>query len=145
MKFPFHTVSRKQSLVTVFLGLAFVTLAPTAQAHDIVLVPESAGLRVRLGHPGDWQPVDIERLIELQTMSGNSAAQNKHSELKRNGLDMVLAKPAPKAATPQMSAARYDNGLWVELPAVGNAKAEWRNTSRFMLPRSEERRVGKEC
>lgn len=121
-------------LTAACFSLTLITLAPIAQAHDIVLVPESSGVRVRLGHPGDWQSVDVEKLLELQAMTGDSAAEDKHSALKRKGIDLVLAKPSAKRAAPQMTAARYDNGLWVELPAVGNAKAEWRNTSRFMIP-----------
>ena len=134
MKISRHFLPRNRLLVVACVTLTLITLAPIAQAHDIVLVPESTGLRVRLGHPGDWQSVDVERLLELQTMTGDAVAQDKHSALKRSGLDMVLAKSAAKAMAPQMAAARYDNGLWVELPAVGKAKAEWRNTSRFMLP-----------
>ena len=134
MKTPVESLSRQRILVTTCLAFSLITLVSLAKAHDIVLVPESAGLRVRLGHPGDWQPVDAEKLLELQTMTGEGAVQERYGGLKRNGLDMVLAKTATKGMVPQMAAARYDNGLWVELPAVGSAKAEWRNTSRFMLP-----------
>ena len=134
MKISSQFLSRNRVVAIACAVLAMTALAPMAHAHDIVLVPETSGLRVRLGHPGDWQSVDVEKLLELQTMTGDGAAQDRHGALKRNGLDMVLAKPAAKTTAPQMTAARYDNGLWVELPAVGKAKPEWRNTSRFMLP-----------
>ena len=121
-----------QKLTLTALAAATVLLALPAQAHDVVIVPEANQLRVRLGHPGDWQPVDPEKLLELQTMQDAQTATELHSQIKRQGLDFVV-KQKPMAQA-QLAAARYDNGLWLELPAVGSAKPQWRNASRFMLP-----------
>lgn len=121
-----------QKLTLTALAASLLMLASRAQAHDVVIVPEANQLRVRLGHPGDWQPVDLEKLLELQTMQDTQDIKETHAQLKRQGMDFVLKqKPTSKA---QLAAARYDNGLWLELPAAGGEKPQWRNASRFMLP-----------
>lgn len=113
--------------------LAAALLADPAIAHDIVLVPAGAGaLTVRYGHPHDWQPVDGEKLLELQVLSANQAPADRHRQLARRGLDMQL--PKGSVPSPALVAARYDNGFWVQGAAGADGKAEWRNTSRFMQP-----------
>ena len=120
-------------LLKVSMATLLIVGSTVATAHDIVLVPEASGLRVRMGHPGDWQNVDKERLLNFNVNTDQGQPEQKYAELRRQGLDFVLPKPTtPSAAV--LSSARYDNGLWIELPAIGSAKPEWRNTSRFMMP-----------
>lgn len=121
-----------QKFALSVLATTLFMLTGPAQAHDVVIVPEAGQLRVKLGHPGDWQPVDLEKLLELHTMQDLQATKEMHSQVKRQGLDFVL-KQKPMAQA-QLAAARYDNGLWLELPAVAGEKPQWRNASRFMLP-----------
>ena len=120
------------SALTAIAALALTFAASSARAHDIVLVPDRGGLTVRYGHPKDWLPVDIEKLLELQVQGADGSATDRHDALKRRGLDMLL--PAGSLRGPTLVAARYDNGLWVQLPSSANGKAQWRNTSRFMTP-----------
>jgi nickel transport protein len=122
------------TLLLLAAAWSLVLLAPPAQAHDIVLVPQAGGLTVRYGHPHDWQPVDPEKLLELQVLGPAGAVIDRHDALSRKGLDMLLAPAA--LAGPALVAARYDNGLWVELPAAADGKPQWRNTSRFMTPQA---------
>lgn len=113
--------------------LAAALLSPPAMGHDIVLVPAGGGaLTVRYGHPHDWLPVDGEKLLELQVLGVGGTPADRHRQLMRNGLDLVL--PKRSVAAPALVAARYDNGFWVEGTPGPDGKAEWRNTSRFMAP-----------
>ena len=123
------------SVVAASLSLTFQSIT---SAHDIVLVPESNQIRVRLGHPGDWQPVDKEKLLELKVISDPAMPADLYTGLKRQGLDYVVPFKSGAGSKASITAARYDNGLWVELPAVGQAKPEWRNASRFMLPQAKD-------
>lgn len=126
--------ARRGALVALLAATSatLTLLAAPAQAHDIVLVPQAGGLTVRYGHPHDWQPVDHEKLLELQVQGASGTPADRHDALKRKGLDMLLAPADLKG--PALVAARYDNGLWVELPPGADGKSQWRNTSRFMTP-----------
>lgn len=102
------------------------------QAHDLVLMPITNGeLRVRFGHPQDWQPVDAEKLLEVQTIDAAGKVVDRHDALKRRELDMVMPLAADAAL---LTAARYDNGLWLTIPAHDGQPVQYRNASRFMLP-----------
>ncbi len=119
-----------------FVQLAWVASAVCgigAQAHDLVLMPDAQGeLRVRFGHPHDWQPVDAEKLLEVQTIdaAGNTTG-HRHDTLKRQGLDLLMPFVG---SGPLLIAARYDNGLWLTLPAKDGQPVQYRNASKFMLP-----------
>jgi uncharacterized GH25 family protein len=114
--------------LTVLLSFA----AAAAQAHDIALEPQRDGIAVRYGHAQDWQQVQDGKLVDLQSLRGNEAPQDLRASLRPRRLDFVL--PLPSGRQPTLVAARYDNGLWARLPAVGGAKAVARNTTRVMLP-----------
>lgn len=124
--------------LAAYVATVCLILQTTANAHDIVLVPEANQIRVRLGHPGDWQTVDKERLLELTVIGDPSKAIDIQANLKRQGLDFVVPLKATLASKANMTAARYDNGLWVEVVTAGQAKPEWRNSSRFMTPQAKE-------
>lgn len=106
--------------------------AAAAEAHDIVLEPQRDGVAVRYGHAQDWQQVQDGKLVDLQVLRGREAPQDVRASLRPRRLDFVL--PLPSGRQPALVAARYDNGLWARLPAVGGNKAVARNTTRVMLP-----------
>ncbi len=134
---PIHFLGRQRRCIVAAAAavLALVLSPRPAEAHDIVLVPQGGGLTVRYGHPLDWLPVDHEKLLELQVQGAAGTVSDRHGALKRKGLDMLLAPAA--LAGPALVAARYDNGLWVELPAGPDGKAAWRNSSKFMTPEAK--------
>jgi nickel transport protein len=113
--------------------------APSASAHDIVLVPERGTLVLRYGHAGDWQVLEPRRLVELQTLDAAAAVAPQtvaQPELKPRGKDkeMVLTLAQAPSAAARLFAARYDNGLWARVPQAEGAKPLVRNTTRAMLP-----------
>ena len=114
--------------VTALIAVA----ATAAQAHDIVLEPQREGIALRYGHAQDWQQVQDGKLVDLQLLRGSDAPQDMRAGLRPRRMDFVLPLPAGRQAA--LVAARYDNGLWARLPAVGSAKAVARNTTRVMLP-----------
>ena len=87
---------------------------------------------VRYGHAQDWQQVQDGKLIDLLLLRGSEAPQDLRATLRPRRTDFVL--PLPSGRQPMLVAARYDNGLWARLPAVGSAKPVARNTTRVMLP-----------
>ena len=109
-------------------------LAGPASAHDIVLQPIRDGVAVRYGHAQDWQPVEPDKLIELQLFrTATDLPQDAQPALKPTGNEYLLTL-ADGAAKPLLVAARYDNGLWSRVPVAGGGKPVARNTTRFMLP-----------
>jgi nickel transport protein len=109
---------------------------PAALAHDITAFPIVQGEKVRLefryGDPGDYQPIDKVRFVELSVYD---AKATKISFVR----DIVVPPGDPKkAATPDLRlgdwpagtyvvSARYDNGFYIhdsENRAVATTK-EW--------------------
>ncbi len=118
------------ALALVSAGFGF--LAPSvAHAHDIVLVPKDNGLTVRYGHPKDWQPIDREKLIELQVLAPEGPGVDRLGAVKRAGLDLQMAGGISR---PSLVSARYDNGFWIEGAPGADGKPVWRNTGPFMTP-----------
>jgi uncharacterized GH25 family protein len=118
------------------LAMLVVCTAPAAWAHDVVLVPEAGTLRVRYGHPQDWQPVSIDKLIDLQLLGSGDSARDAYATLSRRGIELVADKAKLAAGSgPWLAASRYDNGLWVELPpAKAGGEPQYRNASRASVP-----------
>ena len=120
----------------VYLSVAALTVClfgmfgPLANAHDIVLVPDADRITVRYGHPGDWLPIDQEKLLDVNIHSAAGAPADLSAQLKRQGLTLTLRQ---NQRVPALLSARYDNGLWLKLPVAAGAKEHWRNASRFML------------
>jgi nickel transport protein len=119
-------------------GLVFVlTSAFSAYAHDVALFPSSDGkLIVRYGHPGDWQPTDKERLLEVKMFQTALPAAKLTSKLIKKDLELITESKAVSNNTAAIAAARYDNGLWVT--TVGeDGKDLWHNSSKAMMPASK--------
>jgi uncharacterized GH25 family protein len=133
----FNTPSRSIAVRCV-LWAALCAALPAA-AHDIVLQPQSSGLSVRYGHPKDWQPLELRKLVELQAFGGQAEPRDLQPALKAKGLlyelsSAALGKEQGKAL---LLAARYDNGLWARVRLPGSAKLVAVNTTRVMLPEAE--------
>lgn len=107
-----------------------------AGAHDLVLVPEPSGdLTVKFGHPGDWQPADKERLLDLRVEGdAQAAARPIAGPLAARGLELAASGVAA-AGKAALVSARYDNGLWVSVPGA-DGKPVYRNTTKAMLPKA---------
>lgn len=122
------------------LALLLTTAGLAVQAHDIVLVPQADGWRVRYGHPQDWLPVDGEKLLALQIFNGSAPPLDPHDALRRQGLDLLLTGPRQPPGD-GLVAASYDNGLWARLPAnpaLPGTKPSYRNTSRWLAPGADD-------
>jgi nickel transport protein len=118
----------------ILCGTLLTLLNAAALAHDIALIPDAGGnLTVRYGHPGDWQPTDKERLLEIMLFQSSTAPSIVSTPLVKNGLALTASAPVIQNATAALVAARYDNGLWVTTEG-GGMKPIWHNTSRAMLP-----------
>lgn len=119
------------------LSLGFgCVLAATAGAHDITAFPivqgEKAKLEFRYGDPGDYQPIDKVRFVELSVFDVHGT--------KISFLRDIAGVPgdAKKAATPDLRlgdwpagtyvvSTRYDNGFYIhdgENRAIATTK-EW--------------------
>lgn len=135
---PTPLTARRSSLHTSLQRLTWAALLCLASAstwaHDIVLEPQRDGVAVRYGHAQDWQSVQHGKLVDVQLLRGNEAAQDVREQLRPRRMDLLL--PQPTGRTPWLLAARYDNGLWARLPAVGDARPASRNTTRVMLPQA---------
>jgi uncharacterized GH25 family protein len=123
-----------RSAATAIL-LASLLTTPLVRAHDVVLVPEAKQLRLRYGHPQDWRPADKSKLVELLVLRGDAAALDVQERFEQRGLDLVSPRSRLGAPGPWLAAARYDNGLWAELPPVGDAPPQWRNATRLTVPK----------
>ena len=123
---------KTKTLMSFALAASALLSGAAACAHDLVLMPAANGeLRIRFGHPLDWQAVDPEKLLEVQTIDTAGKVTDRHRALTRRDLDMVLPLAADAAL---LIAARYDNGLWLTLPAKDGQPVQYRNASKFMLP-----------
>jgi uncharacterized GH25 family protein len=120
-------------------ALAATTLAGTAFAHDIVLVPSGKNeVVVRYGHVGDWHKVEERRLVELHTFADAGPARERLPELRPVpagfGKPMLDLRLPERGEAVRLVAARYDNGYWARVPVPGQAKPFSRNTTRALLP-----------
>jgi nickel transport protein len=110
-------------------------LISAASAHDLVLIPEPSGdLTVRFGHPGDWQPASVDRLLGLQMDGAAVAGRKGAATLRTQGKNLVASKVASQSQAHLVNAS-YDNGLWVTVPDAAG-KPVYFNTSKAMLPQA---------
>lgn len=127
------TISLPVSSTAAAVAIALFSLAGSAAAHDLVLVPQTSGdLTVKFGHPNDWQPADKERLLELKAEGPSGPSASLAPTLVGKGLELEAARVAAPGAAMLVSA-RYDNGLWVTLPGPAG-KDVYFNSTRAMVP-----------
>lgn len=120
----------KRVLVSV---LALLAAAP-AQAHDLWLEPDPAGVKAVYGHAGEGGGADRYRLFEVKSLAPGAGAVSLLDALKP-GTDTMPPLALPAAAQgSRVVAARYDGGFWVKT-ALGS-----RNTNRLSVPDALESR-----
>ncbi len=118
--------------------LAVVTLLASscsaALAHDIVVFPERDGdaisVRVRYGHPDDWQPIAKEKLYAFAAYGADGDDRSWRKRLVLDGMDLKAGERSGTAGA-TLFAAQYDNGYWSK-----DADGESVNTSRRQNPRA---------
>lgn len=109
----------KRTLVTWALATSLV--ASTAQSHDITLWPEQDGKSVKLrmyyGDPGDYQPIDEVRFVELTVLDSRDVKISFIHDIERGADNKVLTTPALRLgdwpAGTYVVESRYDNGFYV--------------------------------
>lgn len=109
-------------------ALMAVFLAP-ANGHDIVLLANPAAtpaLTLRYGHPGDWLPVDLMKLVDLDVVDAAGRKTSVRDRVRRDG-DNYLGDFGTEVRG-CVIAGRYDNGFWVTL-----ADGSFRNARRTQV------------
>jgi nickel transport protein len=102
------------------IGAALAAASFTAalsHAHDIVVfsgTTSGGDIRVSYGHAQDWQPIDNNRLVELQHIARDGAVTDLGPRPDSTGKNL-LVPAASIASAPCVIAARYDNGVWTRL------------------------------
>ncbi len=113
------------------LSLLFTLVAfASAGAHDLVLLLRSPGeLVIKFGHPGEYEPADLHKLLELNAYPVGSekpvsllAEKPQHDDANWK-LTALGGKPVG------MVTGQYDNGYW-----VGISEDTYYNTSKLYLP-----------
>lgn len=103
---------------------ALMMTGTSARAHDIVLLMNPAAtpaLTLRYGHPGDWLPADLMKLIDLEVVDAGGRKISVRDRIERDG-DNYLGKFGAEVHG-CVIAGRYDNGFWVTLPDGGYRNA----------------------
>lgn len=93
-------------------AFALLVLPGVAAAHDLVFLPEAnpdAPLVVRYGHPGDWQPIEAAKLIEVRRAVDEALVAADAIVPVDGGLEARWTERGGG-----LTAGRYDNGFWVE-------------------------------
>jgi hypothetical protein len=77
----------------VLLCMTFTVLvARLAGAHDLVLLPSGKNdLLIRFGHPGEYEPADLPRLVKLDAYAGGEDKPVSLLEIKpvETGVDWL--------------------------------------------------------
>lgn len=93
-------------------ALALLVVPGLVAAHDLVFLPEAnpdAPLVVRYGHPGDWQPIEAAKLLEVQRALDRALVAADAIVPTEGWLEARWT-----ARGGGLIAGRYDNGFWVE-------------------------------
>ena len=126
--------------LALLLGLAVFAgwAANAARAHDLVLLPQGDGaVVIRFGHPGEYEPADLPRLVRLDAYPEGQARAVSLLEAKpmRTGVDWLeenLSQCTGGHAV-GMVTGEYDNGYWISV-----APGKYFNTSRVVLPAGKD-------
>lgn len=115
-------------------GLLAVLCASTVlQAHDIAVFPTAGSdgvrLRVRYGHPGDYQDTVPGKLITLDGIAPSGDRQSFAGRLRPDGITLLTA-PLPELTAPGtwLFSAFYDNGFFLRTDdgrSVNTTRAEY--------------------
>jgi len=127
-------IASEQVLLLAVLGLG--VLDTTAWAHDVTLWPEQTGksvtLGMRYGDPGDYQPIDKIRVVELAVFDSRSVRIGFLRDIERGSDNKTLSTSNLRLgdwpAGTYVAASRYDNGFYihdVENRPVATTKEWW--------------------
>jgi uncharacterized GH25 family protein len=107
------------SSVAVIVGM--VGLCGNAWSHDVTIWPEQQGRAVKLhlhyGDPGDYQPIDKVRLVDLVVVDTKGVRISFLRDVARTSDDRTLSTPSLRLgdwpAGTYLASARYDNGFYI--------------------------------
>ena len=129
-----RTYASKQIARIVVAAVAVILSANSIDAHDVWITTihdGTGGLQavVNHGHPGDRKVPDLDKLFELDVITGEQKRRSLLPGIRSTMLDgvpVLITEPIPKNldAAVFLVAGRYDNGYWVKTP-LG-----YRNTSK---------------
>ncbi len=97
---------------------AMLTAAATVavSAHDIAIFPtvddRGVSVRVRYGHPGDYQPAVASKLITLEAFAPSGARRSLAGRMRVDG-ETLLTAPVPAEPGTWVFATHYDNGFFL--------------------------------
>jgi nickel transport protein len=91
-------------------------------AHDLLLLPASNGkkfeLRIRFGHPGEWELAEIHRLYSLTAYApGADGISWLETAFAPDGVDLLAKRDLASMPRPGtwVITGSYDNGFWVHV------------------------------
>lgn len=123
--------------VTILAILVLGFKWPTADAHDLVLIPTGPqSLTLEFGHPAEYRAPDPERLIRLNAwMAGDNQPTSIISGLVKSPADHSTLDLEPFSAghAVEIIWGQYDNGYWVTLPGDKHL-----NTSKVHMPNATD-------
>ena len=93
----------------------------TGFGHDIKLFPELRGealvIPAKYGHPGDYQPALLTKLLELQAFDPAGVPKDCAASAKSESDNLVVQVASQVGSSGVwLFAARYDNGFYAKLP-----------------------------
>jgi nickel transport protein len=104
-------------LLCSFLALA-AALAFPLRAHDLVLIPSGdLTLRIKFGHPQEWELASTDRLYRLDAYAPGAKADSWLKRITKDGIYLVARSnsPASTVSGTWIIAGSYDNGFWVKV------------------------------
>ncbi len=116
-------------------AIAVALVAGRANAHDVTLWPEqedkSVKLKMNYGDPGDYQPIDKVRFVELLVIDSKGVKINFLRDIERGSDNKTLTTQNLRLgdwpAGTYVAESRYDNGFFIhdsENRAVATTR-EW--------------------
>jgi len=127
-----------KTIVLLSVILFTVGLTQPSSAHDLVLVPSGKDdILIRFGHPGEYEPADLPRLVKLDAYAGGenkavSLLEVKPVKMGTDWLEEHLGQPFGGEPL-MMVAGQYDNGYWISV-----TPEKYFNTSRAVLPEGKD-------
>ncbi|MBV9488992.1 MAG: DUF4198 domain-containing protein [Verrucomicrobia bacterium] len=120
--------------LALFAGLS----ALPVYAHDLVILPQGEqDVAIRFGHPGEYEPADLARLLRLDAYAQGAPEAVSLLEQKpvRRGVDWVEENCTQFTGGQRLAmiAGEYDNGYWIAV-----TPKRYFNTSRAVLPEGKD-------
>lgn len=105
----------------IHYAIALALLPASASAHDVTIFPQQNGKAVSLslyyGDPGDYQPIEKVRLVELGVFDAKGTKISFLRDARREADGKLLTTPALRLGDwpsgTYVVESRYDNGFYV--------------------------------